>query len=52
MTAKSDEHDGASADHSALVFMVFWNYRLCVVTPPGAVPQGWVSTAKGFVDLH
>ncbi|WVQ98972.1 hypothetical protein IAU59_006104 [Kwoniella sp. CBS 9459] len=24
-----------------LVFMVFWNYRLCVITPPGGVPQGW-----------
>ncbi|ORX33793.1 DHHC palmitoyltransferase-domain-containing protein [Kockovaella imperatae] len=24
-----------------LVFMVFWNYRLCVTTPPGEVPRGW-----------
>jgi hypothetical protein len=32
-----------TADHrSALVFMVFWNYRLCVITPPGSVPLGWV----------
>ncbi|WWC89794.1 uncharacterized protein L201_004720 [Kwoniella dendrophila CBS 6074] len=23
------------------VFMVFWNYRLCVITPPGGVPNGW-----------
>ncbi|WWD01164.1 hypothetical protein V866_008103 [Kwoniella sp. B9012] len=23
------------------VFMVFWNYRLCVITPPGGVPTGW-----------
>ncbi|OCF55869.1 palmitoyltransferase PFA4 [Kwoniella mangroviensis CBS 10435] len=23
------------------VFMVFWNYRLCVITPPGGVPHGW-----------
>ncbi|WWD09908.1 hypothetical protein V865_008037 [Kwoniella europaea PYCC6329] len=23
------------------VFMVFWNYRLCVITPPGGVPIGW-----------
>ena len=23
--------------------MVFWNYRLCVITPPGGVPPGWVS---------
>ncbi|WVO14077.1 palmitoyltransferase PFA4 [Cryptococcus depauperatus] len=23
------------------VFMVFWNYRLCVVTSPGLVPKGW-----------
>lgn len=22
--------------------MVFWNYRLTVTTPPGAVPHGWV----------
>jgi len=28
---------------SALVFMVFWNYRLCVITPPGSVPSGWVN---------
>ncbi|WVR05338.1 hypothetical protein IAU60_002352 [Kwoniella sp. DSM 27419] len=26
---------------NCLVFMVFWNYRLCVITPPGSVPQGW-----------
>ncbi|WVQ78513.1 hypothetical protein IAT38_000599 [Cryptococcus sp. DSM 104549] len=26
---------------NALVFMVFWNYRLCVVTLPGGVPSGW-----------
>ena len=24
--------------------MVFYNYRLAVVTPPGAVPKGWVSS--------
>ncbi|KAK4687748.1 hypothetical protein P7C73_g2362, partial [Tremellales sp. Uapishka_1] len=23
------------------IFMVFWNYRLCVITPPGSVPPGW-----------
>ncbi|EIW70199.1 hypothetical protein TREMEDRAFT_29571, partial [Tremella mesenterica DSM 1558] len=23
------------------VFMVFWNYRLCVITSPGGVPPGW-----------
>nr|XP_018263587.1 palmitoyltransferase PFA4 [Kwoniella dejecticola CBS 10117]OBR85745.1 palmitoyltransferase PFA4 [Kwoniella dejecticola CBS 10117] len=23
------------------VFMVFWNYRLCVITPPGGVPTGY-----------
>ncbi|ORY29956.1 DHHC palmitoyltransferase-domain-containing protein [Naematelia encephala] len=26
---------------NCLIFMVFWNYRLCVITPPGGVPQGW-----------
>ena len=29
---------------SALIFMVFYNYRLCVKTPPGGVPAGWVSS--------
>ncbi|KAI9637964.1 Palmitoyltransferase PFA4 [Dioszegia hungarica] len=24
-----------------LVFMIFWNYRLCIITPPGGVPSGW-----------
>jgi hypothetical protein len=23
--------------------MIFWNYRLCIITPPGSVPPGWVS---------
>ncbi|AAW41653.2 hypothetical protein CNBB1070 [Cryptococcus deneoformans B-3501A] len=22
-------------------FMIFWNYRLCVITSPGSVPEGW-----------
>ncbi|OWT41413.1 palmitoyltransferase PFA4 [Cryptococcus neoformans Bt1] len=22
-------------------FMIFWNYRLCVITSPGTVPEGW-----------
>lgn len=26
---------------SLLVFMIFWNYRLCITTLPGSVPPGW-----------
>lgn len=35
---------------SLLVCMVWWNYRLCVITEPGSVPTGWVSTvsAEGY----
>lgn len=33
---------------SLLVFMIFWNYRLCVKTAPGAVPQGWVSETQAI----
>lgn len=29
--------------NSLAAFMIFWNYRLCVITSPGSVPEGWVS---------
>ncbi|BEI81673.1 hypothetical protein CcaverHIS002_0208330 [Cutaneotrichosporon cavernicola] len=29
------------------VAMVWWNYRLCVITPPGHVPAGWRPDASG-----
>ncbi|KAK8869594.1 hypothetical protein IAR55_000161 [Kwoniella newhampshirensis] len=32
---------------NCLVFMVFWNYRLCVTTPPGGVPHGWRPNMSG-----
>jgi hypothetical protein len=31
-----------SADGSAAVGMIWWNYRLCVTTNPGSVPDGYV----------
>jgi palmitoyltransferase len=37
-----------SLTKSAAVFMVFWNYRLCVITPPGGVPVGWAC----FLDCY
>jgi hypothetical protein len=30
------------ADGSAAVGMIWWNYRLCVTTNPGSVPDGYV----------
>jgi hypothetical protein len=27
---------------SLIVGMIFWNYYLCVTTPPGSIPPGWV----------
>lgn len=27
---------------SGAVFLIWWNYRLCVITPPGSVPDGYV----------
>nr|XP_019042469.1 palmitoyltransferase PFA4 [Kwoniella bestiolae CBS 10118]OCF21399.1 palmitoyltransferase PFA4 [Kwoniella bestiolae CBS 10118] len=34
------------------VFMVFWNYRLCVITPPGGVPTGWRPNLSSMEGLE
>lgn len=33
---------------SAAVLMVWWNYRLCVTTSPGGVPDGYVSLTSSL----
>lgn len=38
--------------HSLAAFMIFWNYRLCVITSPGSVPEGWVSYFYGGQCVH
>jgi palmitoyltransferase len=30
--------------------MIFWNYYLCVTTPPGSVPPGWVRVDVPFAS--
>lgn len=32
--------------------MVFWDYYLCVKTPPGSVPLGYVSHLLPLLLLH
>jgi hypothetical protein len=41
-----------SADGSAAVGMIWWNYRLCVTTNPGSVPDGYVSPPHCFKCSH
>jgi len=51
------------ANESAAVGMIWWNYRLCVITNPGSVPDGYVGLSfrllrparketKGFEEME